>query len=877
MPSKSFATLEELADSFAARADTPAVVTFDAAGATTLSYRELDAEIHRGAAALAAAGIETGSIVAIWAPNSPAWITAYFAALLCGATVIPLDNQMTVERAGYILDHSGAALLLTATSHVAELERSEAPGRAPLALLDGDRSDPRYWQSRIASSEPPRAAADPERIASLLYTSGTTGTPKAVPLTHANLAANVTALLAADLIDAEDRVLIPLPFHHAYPFTVGLLTALATGARVILPAGVSGPEITRAASEAGATAMIAVPRLCTALWSAIESGVKSRGKLAQRLFALLLALSTRIKRATGLAIGKVLFRALHRRVGGRLRTLGCGGAQLDRALALKLEGLGWTVLTGYGLTETSPVLTFNQHRRRRLGSEGRALPGIELKIEPREDQPHGEILARGPSVFSGYWNNPEETGKAFDAEGWFRTGDLGWIDKRGFLHIAGRSKEVIVLPDGKNIFPDEIEEAYLGSALIKEIAILETDGALVALVVPEDERLRERGAHRVEELLKEEMAEIAMKLPPYQRVSDYRLTRAALPRTPLGKLKRHELSALYEQAAARSRAVAPAELDDADRALLESDRTRPVWEWLESRYPDHELGLDTSPQLELRIDSLEWVSLSIEIERNFHVSLSGEAISRIVTLRDLLREIERAPAAEQGGGAPTPLPALEEPGWLLRVSGSLLYLIDRLLVRSFFRLETIGADRLPAAGASFMIVPNHSSYLDPLAIAAALPRAHLANLFWAGWTGKMFAGPVSRFVSRATRVFPVEPDRDPTGAIGLGRAVLERAGTLVWFPEGRRSYTGALDRFQPGIGLLLEHGDVPAVPTALIGSYEAWPRNRRWPRPARVRVVFGVPLTRAQLVASGNGGSDAEKIADALHSAVAALLAEHGS
>lgn len=873
MSPQSFATLETLVESFPARGDTPALVTFDRAGATTLSYRDLHREIRRGAAVLAAKGVGVGTIVAIWAPNSAGWIAAYFAALANGASVIPLDHQMTAERAASIVAHSKTRLVLTAASHVPDLERHEALGRIDYILLDGDEGDRRHWRTLAGDEQPPRVPADPERIASLLYTSGTTGNPKAVPLTHANLAANLTALLAAGLVEADDRVLIPLPFHHAYPFTVGLLLALGTGACMILPAGVSGPEITRAASEAEATAMIAVPRLCAALWSAIDSGVKSRGKLAQRAFGVLLELSGRVKRATGWPLGKLVFAPLHRRVGPRLRTLGCGGAQLDPALAGKLEALGWTVLTGYGLTETSPVLTFNRLEQRRLGSEGRALPGVELRIAALEDQPHGEILARGPNVFTGYWNNAAETSKAFDGEGWFRTGDLGWIDADGFLHIAGRSKEVIVLPDGKNIFPDEIEEAYLASELIREIAILETGGTLVALVVPEEQALRARGAHRVEELLKETMAEITLKLPPYQRIGDYRLTRQALPRTPLGKLKRHELEALYERAAARARGRPGAAPDEADRALLDGEKTPPVWNWLAQRYPDHELALDTSPQLELGIDSLEWVSLSIELEREFAVSLSGEAISRIVTLRDLLEEIERAPAAAPGAAAPQP--TLAEPGRLARAAGRLLYLLDRVLVRGLMRFEAVGIERLPPPDASFLLVPNHASYLDPLAIAAALPRPYLGNVHWAGWTGKMFAGPVIRFVSRATRVFPVEPDRDPTGAIGLGRAVLERAGILVWFPEGRRSYTGALDRFQPGVGLLLEGREIPVVPTALVGTFEAWPRERPWPRRTAVKVVFGRPLTRPQLLSAGTGANDAERIASALQAAVAALLAEH--
>ena len=865
--------LDQLVESFAARRGNPAVVAFGPHGSATQDYGVLHDESRRVASGLLERGLGVGDMVLLWAPNSAAWVAAYFGIVGCGATAVPLDHQTTVERAVAVLKHSGAKLAFTVAAHAAALERAVDGAQIPCLLLDGDESDARSWRSLKPSSRraPPPDAA---RVASLLYTSGTTGVPKAVPLTHGNLAANVSALRDAKLIEAADVVLVPLPFHHVYPFTVGLLTVLATGACVVLPSGISGPEITRAATEAGATALIAVPRLCTAIWEGVERGVKSRGKRAERLFHLLLALSRGLRRATGIKVGKLLFKPLHDKVGAQLRTLGCGGAQLDGKLARNLEGLGWTVLTGYGLTETSPVLTFNQHKRHKLGTEGMALPGVELKSFAHPDFEHGEIMARGPNVFSGYWKNPDETRRAFTEDGWFKTGDLGWIDKRGYLHIAGRSKEVIVLPDGKNVFPDEVEDEFAESALIAEIAVLDRDGRLHALVVPDDHAIRERGAHRAEELIKEEIAAVSLRLPPYQRLSDYRITRVPLPRTPLGKLKRHQLAEAYTQATTREVAPQAATLSDEDRALLESEPVAKVWSWLTARYADRPLTLDTSPQLDLNIDSIEWVTLTLELEREFNVSLDGDAVSRIVTVRDLLREVQTAPAP--GPRSARELPAIKPPNAWWRAAGALLFAVNSLFVRSRFRFETIGVETLPPPDASFVIAPNHVSYLDPLAIAAALPRDYLPNVHWAGWAGKMYGGPLMRFVSRSTRVFPVEPDRDPSSALALGRSVLEQRRILVWFPEGRRSLDGKLQRFQAGVGLMLDDDDVGAVPAAVIGAFEAWPRDRRFPLAGgAVKVVFGRPMRRAELLAAGRGASDAERIADALEAAVASLIAQH--
>ena len=269
-------------------------------------------------------------------------------------------------------------------------------------------------------SDLPELEADQPTV--LLYTSGTTGTPKGVPLTHGNLCANLRALQAAGLASSEDRVLLPLPLHHAYPLTVGLLAPLAVGAAVVLPAGITGPQIMHALHDRRCTIMIAVPRLYEAMLAGIERQIAGAPRPIAAALRGLLDLAVWIRRRLGRRIGKALFFPLHRRIGPALRLLASGGARLDPKVAWQLEGLGWEVLTGYGLTETAPILTFNPPGRARIESAGLAVEGVELRLGPAEDaEPgHGEILAKGPNVFSGYWDNPEATAEAFTDDGYFR-------------------------------------------------------------------------------------------------------------------------------------------------------------------------------------------------------------------------------------------------------------------------------------------------------------------------------------------------------------------------------------------------------------------------------------------------------------------------
>jgi len=385
---------------------------------------------------------------------------------------------------------------------------------------------------------------------------------------------------------------------------------------------------------------------------------------------------------------------------------------------------------------------------------------------------------------------------------------------------------------------------------------------LAALVVLEEHAVRERGAMRAASLLREEIENTAARLPPYQRLRAYRVTREPLPRTQLGKLKRHLLPALFQDAAHPTH-TQPAEPSTADRALIEKERPAQAWQWLRERYPDRKLTLDTSPQLDLQVDSLEWVTLTIEIERRFGVTLTGDALSRILTVRDLLLEIDAASTSAPPAAAS--LPSFAPPGPLLRAFGFLLLAVVRFIARKGWGVRVEGVEHLPESG-PLLFTPNHPSYLDAGLMIAALPSRQLHRTYWAGWVGVMYSSALRRIVSRSARVFPVDPDRDPTAAMRTAHELLQRGNSVVWFPEGWRSPTGELQSFQTGVGVLLKGGAATAIPTAIHGAFAAWPKHERWPRFTPVRVAFGAPLRFT-------GAESPEAIRAALERAVRELLA----
>jgi long-chain acyl-CoA synthetase len=896
-------TIQTLIERLAVYGDRPALVVMEPEGTHHWPYARLSEVVQQVATGLARQGIGPGDHVGLLADNRPEWLVACLAVLRAGATIMPLDIQLGDETLVHILEDSQASLLFTTGDQSDRLSR--LPTRPPLILFDAAPDLENSYRQLLKEGESELPTCRPEDPAALFYTSGTTGPPKGVPLTHGNLAFQVKTVRDSNLVTETDRVLAPLPFHHVYPFVIGLLVPLGLGLPIILPRALTGPQILRAIREGNATAVIGVPRLYQALYTGIRTKAADKGGLAAAFFTGAAGAGTWLRRRLGLRLGKYLLRPLHQQFGPSLRMLASGGSALDPDLAWRLEGLGWQVAIGYGLTETAPLLTINPPGTGKLESVGQPVAGVELRIETsararsgagaesaaagQPEKEFGEVQARGPNVFSGYRNLPAKTREAFTEDGWFRTGDLGWFDRDRFLYLQGRVSTLIITASGKNIQPDEVEDALAAHPFISECGVLQHQGRLAAVIVPDLAALRQTGEKNVEEAIRAAVHAQSRKLPSYQRPDEYAISRDPLPRTRLGKIRRHLLSGRYQQARGEKEAaglkkgpLSPAEMSDHDRALLATPIARTVWEWLAGRHPEVRLTPDTSPHLDLGIDSLEWLTLTMEIGQRAGVELSEEAIGRIETVRDLLHEVIEQ--AEQGREF-SPARPLEQPEevidsrqlrWLAPLNplqlflAMLLYLLNKMIMRGFFRLQVEGLDRVVATG-QFVLTPNHVSFLDSFAIAAALPFSTLHRTYFAGWTGVAFRNRLFRFVSRLGKAVPIDPQKAVSTSLAMAAMVLKQHSSLIWFPEGERSRTGRLQELRPGIGMLLDRYPVPVVPAHIRGAYEALPRHRLWPRFKRITVEFGPPATPEELARQGRGEQRQERITSGLFLRLAAM------
>jgi long-chain acyl-CoA synthetase len=544
-------------------------------------------------------------------------------------------------------------------------------------------------------------------------------------------------------------------------------------------------------------------------------------------------------------------------------------------VARDFHDMGFIILQGYGLTETTGACTVTRVEANVLGSVGQPLPGNEIKILSPDETGVGEVLIRGSVVTPGYYKNPEATRHAMH-DGWFHSGDLGRLDAKGNLFITGREKEVIVLANGKNIYPDELETHYLQSPYIQELAVIGLRGddgrgeKTHAVVVPDFGYLKSKKIANAREVLHDEIAALSSRLPKYKRLMSYQVQADLLPRTTTRKLKRLEIRRMAESG--ERGAPPPAAANANDQALMESAVGREILVCLrEGRRRDEEITPDMNLELDLGFDSMERVELLSGLEERLNVRLSDAVAAEILTVRDLIVRLE-----QETGGAANPVAAMrgrwetllsENAGeYKFRPTGTfvsaLKYLLLKILYYGLFkpllRLETIGIGNLPQKGPC-LICPNHQSYIDAFVIIAALPFRIYSRMFFVGYSA-IFDGPVMNLAARIMNIIPVDADAHLLGAMKAGASGLRRGGILCIFPEGGRSLDGELMEFKKGAAILARELSVPVVPVAIAGAYEVWPRGSSRIRPRKVRVAFGEAIMAAESSAADPYTEDTEQL-----------------
>lgn len=855
-------------------ADLTAVEVQRKDGLEVVRYGELHAMAESIARWLRQQGIGPGDRCAILADNDAHWCAAYLGIFRLGAVAVPLDTNYSAAQVAKITGNAGATLLFAGTRlvPVAQEALAAVPG-ARLVRLHGREAGVPSLDDILATPHPgelgpcPASAADP---AVILYTSGTTSDPKGVVLSHGNLTAEREAAFSVVDVNERDAILGVLPLFHVLAQMANLLLPFASGARVVFLETLGTTELLRALAERQITIFVCVPQFFYLIHQRVTTEVQKGGPVTRLLFRSLLSLNLAARNA-GLNLGPTLFARVHRVLGRQMRFLVTGGSKFDPKIGRDLYGLGFSILQAYGLTETSGAATVNQPNEAHIDTVGRILKGNELRIMPPEgDAEDGEVAIRGPIVMCGYYNRPDATA-AVMRDGWFLTGDLGRLDDQGRLTITGRKKEIIVLSNGKNIYPEEIEAHYRKSPFVKEICVMgltrddePSAERLFAVVVPNEEALRERKIVNAGDWLRYELEGLAAELPPHKRVLGYDIWFEPLPRTTTAKLKRFEILRRMKDRQRTQSEGASQTMSADDQTWLDDPHAAVAVDIVRRRAkPGATVVPGANLELDLGLDSMERVELLAELEQQFGVSVPETVTHDIFTVRQLVDAV-RPTGASSGAAASGPawgailrdLPPGTDPvlSGLLRhrpVGIAFVFAVFRLLRVLLPRIEARGLEHLPATG-PYIICPNHQSYLDAFLLSAVLPYGVFQKMFAVG-AAEYFRSPVTARLARLVNLLPVDADANLVPAMKAGAFGLSRGKVLLLFPEGERSIDGTVKRFKKGAPILATHLGVPIVPVALKGIFELWPRNRglNWRLVLpwsghRVRVEFGPPLAAAE-------------------------------
>jgi long-chain acyl-CoA synthetase len=845
------------------------------------------AELHRMAESVGRWITENnfprGARLAILADNHPRWVAAYLGVIASGCAAVPLDTALHDDQVTKLLKDSGASAVFCDVRHVPVAQPAAKELNLGLVLMDPDRmtgSIEQKWLGNLSAifeagpgTFKPAPAKDDD-LASLIYTSGTTADPKGVMLTHANFLGEVEAVFDWIDLGPSDAVLGVLPLFHVLAQMANLLLPLVKGSRVVYLETLNTTELLRALSERNITAFAVVPQFYYLIHDRIFQEIEKRGAVTKKIFAAMVALN-RTLRKIGINAGRILFSKIHNTLGPKMRYLATGGSRFDPEIMRDFHDLGIDVLQALGLTETTAAIFVNSPRDNVIGSCGKAMKGVEGKIvdpQPGEDggPAVGELAVRGAVVMKGYWNRPDATA-AVMRDRWFHTGDLGYFDSGGHLFLTGRKKEVIVLSNGKNVYPEEIEAHYLKSPYIKELAVMGLEGKpgesgdrLYAVIVPNFDVLRQKKIVNAKQVIRFDIEGLSQQIASTKRIGSYEIWQDDLPRTTTRKIKRFEVEK-------RVKANQAKKLSD-DSALPDEKPLAPdEIAWLDQ--PEVQRGLKiireaahSAPQnlrpshnleLDLGLDSMQRVELLSQLEEELGGNVEEAQLAEIYTVRDLLDAVLASAASGVGsatrpvfagwkailGEAPTDpdVLALKDPQPLFDTVWFPFSRVIQMLSRDLFHLQVAGLKNLPQHG-PFILCSNHQSYIDPIIMTSVLPHEIMENAFAVG-TSDIFGEGFMRRLARWLRVVVLDPDANLIPAMRAGAFGLRQGRVLILYPEGERSIDGMPRVFKKGAAILSIHMQVPIVPVAIEGFYDAWPRGKNFfQKLAPLRMVFGSPI-----------------------------------
>ncbi len=756
------------------------------------------------------------SKIAIYSENCIEWIAAFYAGWANNCIVVPIDHTASTDDVCYILSDCRPEMVFASPALKNEVDEvKERLDYSPEAFFWGEEDiEHSAIQAQWDQIE------DIDRTALIIYTSGTTGSPKGVMLSYRNLLANVKAVTRdVPIFTPERQVLMLLPLHHIFPLAGSMLAPLHVGATIVMSPSMQSSDLIETLRQNRVAIMIGVPRLYELLYRAIKSKIDAT-RIGRLFFLIAQTLKSR-------KFSTEVFKKVHKNFGGNLLYMVSGGAALPKHVGGFFQTLGFSVLEGFGMTEAAPMITFTRPGHIKIGSPGQALPAMTVEIRD------GEIVARGENVMQGYYNRPEETAEVIK-DGWLYTGDLGYFDKHGLLYITGRKKDILVLSNGKNINPVELEESFLERfSVIKEAGVFLHDNQLHVAIVPRYEQLASRNIKDIEAYFRDEVLTVFNNtLAPYKRITKYALIKDELPRTKLGKIQRFRLA---EHAARK-------EQKKGNTDFTPTESYRAVEEFLQTQI-DMDIHPDDHIEFDLGLDSLGKLGLISFIDRSFGIKLDEKKLSAFPSVRHLseyIREKQQWFRQETMQWSETLREKIEVKLPATWPTQNVIKSVSKYLLRILFRFRAEGVENIPDGPC--IIAPNHQSFLDGLFVASFLGRRILKSTYFYA-KKKHVSNVFLRFLARTNNVIVMDMEKNLRDSIRMMAAAIQKGKKVIIFPEGTRSTDGELGEFKKTFAILSLELNVPVVPVAINGAYRALPTGSKFPRfGAKVTVSFLPPV-----------------------------------
>lgn len=755
--------------------------------------------------------------VAIFSANRPEWAYAFYATWKNNCIAVPIDFLSPADEVAYILNDCQPEVIFCSaeTANTFAQVRELLKYEIQLQIFDDQKYDHNSYAPETINQP------DVQKTAVIIYTSGTTGTPKGVMLSFDNLLANIEAVSRdIPIYTPERNVMALLPLHHTFPLMGTLIAPLFVGATIAFAPSLNSEDIIATLKNNGISIIIGVPRF----YAAIRKGVMdkiNKNFLARSLFKVAKMLDSR-------TFSKVLFKTVHQKFGGKVDYLVCGGAKLDEDVARDFKTLGFEMLEGFGMTEAAPMITFTRPGKWKIGSAGQAMPCLAVKSKD------GEIIARGRNIMQGYYNRHEETAEVLK-NGWLHTGDLGHFDRDGFIHITGRSKEIIVLSNAKNVNPEEIEKKIAGlSDYVAEVGVYEKNDALYAAIYPDFKILKEREILNIEETLRSEVIDHYNRhAAHYKKIKNFIILKNELPKTRLGKIQRFKLASLMDEGIGINKKLRPEP---------QFEEYRVIRDFLQAQ-THGEIHPDDHIEIDLALDSLDKVSLLTFLQSTFGVEIKEDVLLQLPTIEQLseyMKEKKSKLTVETVKWVEIFKEKVElklPHSWFTQ---NLFKNVARIFLKLYFRLKGEGAENIPDG--PVILAPNHQSFFDGLFVSVFLKNKVMKNTYFYA-KEKHIRNRLLKSLANRNNVIIMDVNRDLKQSLQKLAEVLRKGKKIMIFPEGTRTHTGSLGTFKKTFAILSRELNVPIVPVSIKGAFEALPRGSKIPRPwKKIHIKFHKPV-----------------------------------